>query len=105
MTTVRLKFTIEKVEKMGGNGTFKVLAVGRTHDEIVQPSQTPDVSEEMMGQIPEPFRSMAGDSMRQMKMQQKPRIEFHITEDEYRRGDWKVGSTIDISVTESVDND
>ena len=94
---VAFEYVIEKVTKLE-NGEVEILATGVAPENIAT-AINPDV-EIVMQSIPPQMREMMNQQQKMFQDIQRPLIKFRITEQQYIRGDWKVGGVVEVKVTE-----
>jgi hypothetical protein len=94
---VIFEYVIEKVTRLE-NGEVEILATGVSPENIAT-AINPDV-EVVMQSIPSQMREMMNQQQKMFQDMQKPMLKFRITEQQYTRGDWKVGGIVEVSVTE-----
>jgi len=94
---VTFEYLIEKVIKLE-NGEVEVIATGVAPENIATAVNTD--METIIRSIPPQMRDLMNQQQKMFQDTQKPILKFRITEQQYIRGDWKVGSVVEVTVTE-----
>lgn len=94
---VTFEYVVEKVTKLE-NGEVEIVATGISSEHIAT-AVNPEM-ETLMRSIPPQMREMLNQQQKMFQDMQKPLLKFRITEQQYVRGDWKVGSVVEVAVAE-----
>ena len=96
---VTFEYLIEKVTKLV-NGEVEILATGVAPENIATAVNTD--METIIRSIPPQMRDLMNQQQKMFQDTQKPLLKFRITEQQYIRGNWKVGSVVEVAVTERL---
>jgi hypothetical protein len=97
--SVKFEYVIEKITKLD-NGEIEVLATSISSENIATPIN-PDI-DMLMKNIPPQLQELMSQQRKMFQNTQRPLMKFRLTEKEYNEGKWRVGETIEVTITEGA---
>ena len=97
--SVKFEYVIEKITKLD-NGEIEVLATSISSENIATPVN-PDI-DMLMKNIPPQLQELMSQQRKMFQNTQRPIMKFRLTEKEYNEGKWRVGETIEVTITEGA---
>jgi len=97
MVEIKLEYVIDRITRKD-NGEVEILAFGYTSEDAVRAISSQ--MEMIMESVPPEMRQMLEQQSKMFEKQTKPMIKFCISAEEYAKGNWKVGNTLDIIIRE-----